>query len=116
MNIPGMPLSPADAVDVNDPEQQDDVVNWRRGCALRSLVKSPEWEILCDTLKSYADSAELDLFRLPPGDPAVPTAHAAWSALKQVAFKFKANVEKCVEESFKTPESIQRLAKLSPNQ
>ena len=70
---------------------------YERGRTLRPVVGSEAWQILLETLKSYKDKAEDELFALPPGDPSVPTAHAAASALRQQYYFFQDDIQKAVD-------------------
>lgn len=90
----------------------EEIAEWQRGRELRSVVCTPSWEIICDTIRRYADAANEDLMKLAPGDPRVPQAHAAASAAEQIAINFKRDIEQAVEKSYTTPESLKVLAAL----
>jgi len=73
---------------------------------------SPElWEIILDTLASIRDTAQDDVFELSPGDPIVPTAHAAASALTQAYRVFKEGIEKAIEFSVHPSEELKAYQK-----
>lgn len=85
---------------------------WQNGRELRTIYNTPAWEIICNSLDSYAAKANQDLMRLPVGDKAVPTAHAAASAAEQIARMFKEDVANAVQQSFETPEIVKQMTKL----
>lgn len=96
------------------PENElEDFSAWERGKELRSIINTSAWEILCDTLKAYADKAVEDLLRIPAGDnDRVLAAHAAASAAAQIVRNFKEDVETAVENSYRIPESLKPIAAL----
>jgi hypothetical protein len=83
-----------------------EIEQWKRGQKLRGVVNSEEWQILLDTLQRYADSSVETLLGLPPGDPSVPTAHAAASALVQQRRLFEEDVNAAVQASYEMPEAL----------
>lgn len=73
---------------------------------------SPDlWEIILDTFASIRDTAQDDVFALPPGDPTVPTAHAAASALTQAYRSFKKGIEDAIEFAAKPSEELRAYLK-----
>jgi hypothetical protein len=93
-------------------DEQIEIAEWRKGFELRTVVQSDAWEILKDTLKDYVDKADFALRQLAPGDPAVPTAHAALSALDQMYRYFIYDIEAAVEKSHNNiPLSLHRIYK-----
>ena len=68
-----------------------------KGRMLRPLVISPAWEVIIQVLKDYKDAADDDLTDLAPGDPTVPYAHAAASALKDQFKKFQQDITNAVD-------------------
>lgn len=70
-----------------------EIEQWKRGMELRSVVSTDAWQVLKDTLSDYVDKADRELRQMLPGDPNVPTAHAALSALDQMVKVFVQDVE-----------------------
>lgn len=87
---------------------------WKRGRKLSAVVQTEAWEIISDTLKGYVDSAQDDLMRLPPGDPAVMTAHAAASALTQQYKLFLEDIDRAVSASLEVPEALRETLMTQP--
>jgi hypothetical protein len=74
----------------------EELAIYQRGQQLARIVRDPAWQIVVDTIQSYADNADADLRRLPPGDSTVPTAHAVVFALDDLAKKFNFDVQNAV--------------------
>lgn len=75
---------------------ENDLRVYDLGRKLNRIVGTEIWDIILDTFADMRDNAQQDLFRLPPGDENVPTAHAAASALTQAYSHFKKGVEDAV--------------------
>ena len=89
----------------------NDLDLYERGGMLRSVVNTPTWEIIIDTLKAYKESARDELMRLLPGDPTVPTAHAATYAVEDLFFKFQQDINKAIDfASHPSEEFMQHLS------
>jgi hypothetical protein len=95
----GAPLDDAD---------YDDVAQWQRGLELRGVVTTPAWEIILNSLQSYADKAAAALLQLPPGDERVMYAHAAASAAAQINTNFRLDVQSAIEAASQVPEVLKR--------
>ena len=85
---------------------ENDLIVYERGRQLRSVVNSPVWEIVIDTLRAYKDQAEDECFALSPGDQRVLTAHAAASALRDQFVKFQQDINNAVEFAANPPEEF----------
>lgn len=95
MNNPNNPfLIDEPQLDYSQVENEFEV--YQQGRMLRTVVHTPAWEIVIDTLKSYRDKAIADLMALAPGDPNVPTAHAAAAALDDQFGKFQQDIANAV--------------------
>jgi len=92
-------------LDQNDIDR--DLSLYDMGRSLRAVVHTPGWEIVLDTLKSYKDQAVEDLVALAPGDPTVPTVHAAASALSDQFSKFQQDIDRAIEFAANPPEALQ---------
>jgi hypothetical protein len=77
-------------------QTEKDVELYEKGRALRPVVGTEAWNILLDTLKAYKDKTEEELWALPIGDPNIPTAFAAASALRQQFTFFQEDVQRAV--------------------
>jgi len=75
----------------------NDLDLYERGRMLRSVVNTPTWEIIIDTLKAYKEAARDELMHILPGDEVVPTAHAAAYAVEDLFYKFQQDVNKAIE-------------------
>lgn len=81
-----------------DQEQlEQDIEVYERGRLLRSIVITPAWDVIIDTLRTYKDVAVSDLLSLAPGDVTVPTAHAAAAALTEQFDKFQQDIKNAVD-------------------
>lgn len=90
-----------------DQEELDrELAVYEKGRQLRAIVNTPAWEIVIDTLKAYRDEATERLLGLAPGDPVVPTAHAAASALVDQFSKFEQDIKNAVDFAAKPPEDF----------
>lgn len=87
-------------------DQLLEIEQWQRGRELRNVVNTEAWQIITDTLKRYSDVAVEELLRIAPGDPAVPTAHAAASALVQQYKSFMEDVTVAVQSSYQVPDAL----------
>lgn len=76
---------------------QSELELYELGRQLRLVVISPAWEILIDVLNQYREKAKDELMSLAPGDPTVPTVHAASSAVWDVVEKFQQDVMSAVD-------------------
>jgi hypothetical protein len=79
---------------------------WKMGNKLRSIVGTEGWELAIDMLKQYEEKAKAELFSLAPGDPNVPTVHAAASALVQCNRLFLEDVAAAIESSNRVPDVL----------
>lgn len=87
---------------------ENDLNTYERGRQLRPLVNSPLWEILVDSLESYRDNANQELVNLAPGDPTVPTVHAAVSAIYDLVAKFQQDVHAAVNFANNPSEELRK--------
>ena len=85
--------------DLNFEEIQEELDLYEKGMMLRTVVKTPVWEIIVQVLSDYKDNAVQQLVNLPPGDPTVPCAHAAASALDDQLAKFQQDVSAAIESA-----------------
>jgi len=79
---------------------------YEKGRKLLRVTQSDAWEIIVETLKDYRDKTVQDLINLDPGDPSVPAAHAAASALDQLFYNFQQDVQKCVTVAAKPSQEL----------
>lgn len=89
-------------------EETAEIQGWELGSALSQLVESPGWPVALKMLSDYANKAMDDLLRLAPGDPAVPQAHAAASALRGLYTNFIHDVDAAVQNTGKAPQALSR--------
>ena len=82
---------------ITQAELDNELRLFETGRQLRAVVNTSAWEIVIDTLKSYKDQAIEDLVNLVPGDPTVPTAHAAASALSQQFINFQRDINNALD-------------------
>ncbi len=82
-----------------DVEQELEI--YERGRQLRTVYNTPAWETIIGALEDYRDKAKQELVNLPPGHPAVVTAHAAASALDDTVAKFKMDIANAIETAAK---------------
>ncbi len=95
---------------VFDENIEREVAAYEKGRQLRTIMNSPGWEVLLDTLKAYRDEAADRLLDMDPGDPNVLTAHAAASALRQQFAFLQADLDNAVKvASSPSPELTQYL-------
>ena len=76
---------------------EGDLDLYEKGRLLRPVYKTPAWEIIMGVFEDQAARANDELLDLPPGDPYVPTAHAAASALRDRVIKAKQDFEAAVQ-------------------
>jgi hypothetical protein len=89
---------------------------YEKGRKLRSLVGQPGWETVLQVLRDYRDKAKDDLIDLQPGDPTVPTAHAAASAVSQVVNYFEQDINNAIEiASHPSPELVEFITQTRDN-
>jgi hypothetical protein len=100
----GLPLIADPEADLAQLEAQLDL--YEKGRRLRTLVHSPEWEIVTQTLQDYRDKARDALIALPPGDPSVLQAHAAASATNDVFTMFQQDINSAVDFAVNPPEEL----------
>jgi hypothetical protein len=79
---------------------------YNKGRELRTVVNHPGWNTVIQTLQDYRDKAVQTLVDLPPGDPTVPTVHAAASALDDQFVKFQQDIEKAIEFAANPSEEV----------
>lgn len=89
-----------------DEQVEQELEAYEKGRQLKTLVHTPGWEIVVDMLKSYRDKAFDQLTSLIPGDPSVPTAHAAASALKQQFEYFMADLDNAIKVASNPSEEL----------
>lgn len=87
-------------------EEAAEIAQFERGRLLAPLVNFPGWEIAMATLESFATDTNETLMSMTPGDPAVPTAHAAAHAARQVYDKFRRAINDAVDASHQTPSAM----------
>lgn len=87
-------------------EEQAEIDLWNKGKALAQVVNFPGWEVAMATLESFAQDTSETVLDMTPGDPAVPTAHAAAYAARQIAFKFKQSIQNAIDASHQTPSAM----------
>lgn len=95
-------------------DEIEQIEQWKRGRQLQAIVHTEGWSILRDTLKRYADSAVDALLRLAPGDPTVPTAHAAASALAQQYRIFMEDIDSAIAAGEQVPEVLKQTLSVNP--
>lgn len=95
-------------------DQLLEIEQWKRGRQLQGIVHTEGWSILKDTLKRYADSAVDSLLRLAPGDPTVPTAHAAASALTQQYRIFMEDIDSAIAAGEQLPDVLKQTLQVNP--
>lgn len=86
-------------------EEAAEVDLWEQGRELQHLVNLPGWDVALKMLASYAQHANDDLLSLAPGNPAVPQAHAAAAALRDLYVKFIQDVQNAINQD--TPAVMQ---------
>lgn len=84
-------------------EEQYEVEQWTNGKELEHMTTLPGWEIIRNMLKAYADSATEALFKLLPGDPAVPQAHAAAKMADDIKHFFDSDVQRAIDAGHTVP-------------
>lgn len=82
---------------MDDQQIEQDLELYELGRQLRSVINSPGWEVIMLTIQQYVAETTEALLALPPGDPEVPTAHAAASALKDFLHKFRQDIKRAVD-------------------
>jgi hypothetical protein len=90
------------------PEEQYEIDQWHNGRELEHLTQQPGWEIVRNMIKAYADSATKELFKLLPGDPAVPQAHAAAKMADDIRHFFDSDVQNAINAGHTVPEVLRR--------
>lgn len=78
-------------------EIKDELTLYEQGRQLRLVYGTPAWETILGALEDYREKALKQLVDLPPGDPTVPTAHAAASALDDMVAKFKMDIANAID-------------------
>jgi len=91
----------------------DEVTLWQNGRELSHIVNTPGWEVVIATLDAQAEAAAEQLWKLFPGDPAVPCAHAAASAAIQIVRAFKQAVSQALEGAKTIPEVLKKKQALN---
>lgn len=79
---------------------------YERGRMLKQIVMSPAWSTVVEVLRDYRDKAVQELVNLAPGDPTVPTAHAAASALDDQFNKFQQDIQNAVDTAAKPSDEL----------
>jgi hypothetical protein len=79
---------------------------YEKGRALRIVTTHPGWETVIQVLRDYRDKAVQALVDLPPGDPTVPTVHAAASALDDQFVKFQQDISAAIEAAANPSEEV----------
>lgn len=79
---------------------------YEKGRALRIVTTHPGWETVIQVLRDYRDKAVQALVDLPPGDPTVPTVHAAASALDDQFVKFQQDINSAIEAANHPSEEV----------
>lgn len=89
-------------------DQLIEIENWKRGRALAAVINTEGCTLLLDRWKTYMENAQEALWRLAPGDPTVPTAHAAASALTQLYRSFMEDIDRDIAASYDVPEALKQ--------
>ena len=76
---------------------ENDLELYDKGRQLRIVTTHPGWPTVIQVLKDYRDKAVQALIDLPPGDPSVPTVHAAASALDDQFVKFQQDIQHAID-------------------
>lgn len=76
---------------------EEELALYERGRQLRVVHNTPAWETLVGVLEDYRDRALRQLVDLAPGDPTVPTTHAAASALDDLVAKFQQDINHAID-------------------
>lgn len=76
---------------------EEELATYERGRQLKTVHNTPAWETLIGVLEDYRDRALRQLVDLAPGDPTVPTAHAAASALDDMVAKFQQDINHAID-------------------
>ena len=83
---------------------------YEKGRHLRVVTTHPGWQTVLQVLRDYRNTAVQALVDLPPGDPTVPTVHAAASALDDQFVKFQQDINSAIYAvEHPTDEVIQAL-------
>ena len=85
---------------------ENDLALYEKGRDLRIVTTHPGWPTVLQALTDYRDKAIQSLVNLPPGDPTVPTVHAAASALDDQLAKFQQDIERAVEAAAHPSEEV----------
>lgn len=93
-------------------EEKAEIDLHQKGRALAQVVNFYGWEVALEMIQSYVTGSVSALVNLAPGDPTVPTAHAAASAMNDFYIKFVQDVQIAIEASSKTPEVLKRSIKI----
>lgn len=83
-----------------------DLALYDKGRQLRVIVNTPAWETVIQTLEDYRDKAARQLIDLAPGDPVVPTVHAAASALDDLVAKFKQDIASALQAAAQPSDEV----------
>lgn len=95
-------------------DELEQIRAWQLGVQLRSVVHTEGYQLLNGMLKDYVEGAAFSLIKLAPGDPTVPTAHAAASALRDLYNKFQQDIENAIIASESVPESLHQTLMAAP--
>ena len=100
----GLPLLADPEADLAQLEAQLDL--YEKGRRLRTLVNSPDWELVIQVLQDYRDKYRDALIALVPGDPQVPLAHAAASASNDIFTYFQTSINGAVDFVNNPPDEV----------
>lgn len=89
-------------------DEQIEIEQWTNGKELEHLASLPGWQIIRNMLASYANDATASLLKLAPGDPAVPTAHAAWKTAQDIRDFFDMDVRRAIEAGREVPDVVRK--------
>ena len=109
--LPTSQFSVPDDPGLNLVDIQEELDLYEKGRMLRTIVSTPAWKLVIQALEDYRDKADQDLRDLPPGDPTVPTAHAAVSALDSVVAHFQQDINHAVDFAAKPSQEVSNYLK-----
>jgi hypothetical protein len=91
-----------------EPEERYEIEQWDRGRTL-AQVTDAAWQVMFDTLKSYADNSTEDLVSMSPGNEKLKEQHAITYALNDLYVKFQQDVRSAISASTQIPR-VMRMA------
>lgn len=89
-------------------EDEVSIALWQKGKDLEQLSRFQGWTVALEMIGQMVRDANDDLLDLAPGDPRVPTAHAAASALADFFRKFRQDIDTAIRASTQPPDCLLR--------